>query len=333
LTGTRSTGTSVILRHRALALALCGWLAHGIPSPAVAAENADDCAADPNDRKRLACYDRTHERPARPRGSILDQLWPSVDDEDRERLTLMGHNTNYLLPLRLTDGPNERPTSPTQGTANAGSLEAAETKFQISIKTPVRRRLLDGRLELWVAYTQQSHWQVLLDSGPFRETNYEPEAMALIRVDQKLPGLDLRYVNIGLVHQSNGRGAAISRSWNRVYAQFGFERGDDFALLVRPWIRLPELERIDSNPDIQRYIGRMEVTAMKRWQSISLALTLRSNLSLQGGRGSAQFDIYFPLYRQLKGYVQVFSGFGESLIDYNHRQTTIGLGVALVEWL
>lgn len=319
--------------RQVLALTLGGWLAAGNLSITTAAENPDPCASIPSDRERLACYDRTHERPARPRASILESLWPSVEDEDRERITLMGHHTNYLLPLRLTDSPNERPTSPTQGAANAGNLEPAETKFQISIKTPVRRRLLEGRLELWLAYTQQSHWQVFLDSGPFRETNYEPEAMALIRIDRKLPGLDLRYVNIGVVHQSNGRGSVISRSWNRIYAQFGFERGDDLALLVRPWIRLPELERLDNNPDIQSYVGRIEVTALKRWQSLAVALTLRNNLSLSGSRGAAQLDIYFPLYRQMKGYVQVFEGHGESLIDYNHRQTTIGVGLALVEWL
>jgi hypothetical protein len=91
------------LRRRAFAFALCGSFAGGIPSTAQAAETPDDCAGVPSDRERLACYDRTHERPARPRGSILDQLWPSVDDEDRERLTLMGHNTNYVLPLRLTN--------------------------------------------------------------------------------------------------------------------------------------------------------------------------------------------------------------------------------------
>ena len=65
----------------------------------------------------------------------------------------------------------------------------------------------------------------------------------------------------------------------------------------------------------------------------AVGLTLRSALSVKEPRGAAQFDWYFPLYRQVKGYLQVFSGYGESLIDYNHRQNTIGLGIALVDWL
>jgi hypothetical protein len=31
--------------------------------------------------------------------------------------------------------------------------------------------------------------------------------------------------------------------------------------------------------------------------------------------------------------MQIFSGHGESLIDYNHRQTTIGLGVEATGWM
>ena len=50
------------------------------------------------------------------------------------------------------------------------------------------------------------------------------------------------------------------------------------------------------------------------------------------GRGGAQFEWAFSISGALKGYVQVTSGYGASLVDYNHSQTTFGAGLLLLPW-
>jgi phospholipase A1 len=60
----------------------------------------------------------------------------------------------------------------------------------------------------------------------------------------------------------------------------------------------------------------------------TLSLLLRNNLK-SPNRNSVQVDWSFPGFDRMSGYVQFFTGYGESMIDYNHRQTTIGLGLIL----
>jgi phospholipase A1 len=246
------------------------------------------------------------------------------------------HKQNYLLFGRYTTNVNSTPSSPTRGTLGAPSLrlDEVEARFQLSFKTKVIEGLGGDRADLWVGYTQQSSWQVYNDriSRPFRETNYEPEIMLVVRTDYDFLGLRGRFVNVGLVHQSNGRAEPLSRSWNRLYAQFGFERGG-FSLLVRPWYRLREKSADkDDNPDITQYLGYGDVLAIYQRDGHTWSLQLRSNLNAWNFRGAAQADWSFPLHGLLRGYVQVITGYGETLIDYNHAQTTVGAGVLLTNW-
>lgn len=339
--------TSASLRA-VLCLAVLG-MASATPAQAAAPASLADCAAIPEDAARLRCYDQVARAP-RPApaedvvaispvaatGKAAAQVTPlsarwELDPESQKGVwSFRPHKPSYFLFGRYTDDVN---IDPYIIKFDEDVIDDVEVKFQLSFKVKALEDMFGSNADLWFGYTQQSNWQLYNDdiSSPFRETNYEPEVFVSFPTRYDLLGLTGRFVNVGFVHQSNGRSDPLSRSWNRLYAQFGVERGG-FSLLARPWWRIPEREGVDNNPDITDYMGRGDLLAY--WQpegsEHSFALLARGNL--QTGKGAAQLDWRFPLYRNLKGYLQLFSGYGESLIDYNWRQNTIGLGVSLSDW-
>ncbi|HSH29963.1 MAG TPA: phospholipase A, partial [Thiohalobacter sp.] len=191
------------------------------------------------------------------------------------------------------------------------------------------------------AYTNQSYWQAYNRkfSSPFRETNHEPELFLTYLSDYSLLGFEARVLQLGISHQSTGKSNELSRSWNRVYADLVFERGN-FALSLKPWYRIPEQSKSsptdatgDDNPDIEDYMGYGEFRLAYKLDGHSLSLMLRSNLSGSDPRGALELGWSFPLTRKLKGYAQYFDGYGESLIDYDAHIRRIGIGIALTDWL
>lgn len=311
-----------------------------------AAEPADweACSAISADNERLACYDvlagRPSPTPQPPPGAVvadaqsgllssLSRHWELDDAAKQGAFLFRAHRPNYFLPLKYSSAPNEQPFA-SAFPQDDPRLKSVETEVQLSFKVKGMQGVFgNDDLDLWFGYTVTSFWQAYNSdySAAFRETNYEPEMMWVVRTDYSLAGFRGRFVNLGLVHQSNGRSAGLSRSWNRVYAQFGFER-DKLALLVRPWYRLPE-SGADDNPDIEDYLGYGDLQAIYTSGRNTWSLLLRNNFQRHDNRGALKLGWSFPLRSRLRGYVEYFSGYGESLIDYNHRQQTIGLGVSL----
>ena len=239
----------------------------------------------------------------------------------------------YLLPIFTTSNVNSTPSSPTRQSTEVEGVRSTEAKFQLSFKTKAATDLFGDNGDLWLAYTQSSRWQVYSEkiSRPFRETNYEPEAIFVWRTNQHFAGVDMRYVGLGLNHQSNGRGGELSRSWNRVIAQAGFEMGDWTATLRR-WHRIGESDSKDDNPNIEKYLGRGEIELTRKIGSNLLMARMHHPLIGSGGdKGSLRVDWAFPISKGLRGHLQWFTGYGESLIDYNHKADYIGLGFSLVE--
>ncbi|MBX3620844.1 MAG: phospholipase A [Rhizobacter sp.] len=327
-----------------------------------------ECAAIGAPADRLACYDKLAGRappappPAEvpiattqlaPKGvpvapaltrdpdtSVMSQYWELEPTDKRGTFNLLGYRANYVLPLHKTSRINRAPSSPTQATVSLPNYRSIEAKFQMSLRTKVFQNLGLPGADLWVAFTQQAMWQIWngRDSKPFRNTDYEPEAIYVVPVPKalrELPwGWKWRMTQFAIAHQSNGQSDPLSRSWNRVYVGTGFERGD-ITLQARLSQRLNERYSSDNNPDLVDYRGRGELQL--GWTPGASTASLMWRNSVRGHNyGALQFEWTYPISgRQpngLRWFVQAFHGYGETLTDYNFRQTSFGVGVTFMQF-
>ncbi len=253
---------------------------------------------------------------------------------------LAPHERTYFLPLSYVSSPNEDPFEDASGAVpQEDQLDNLEAKFQISFKFSLAGNLLTHRDRLYAGLTTLSFWQAYNRnvSAPFRETDYQPELFWSVPLDWGPWGLDASVLTFGVSHQSNGRGGNLSRSWNRIYAKAQFEK-DNLVVSVKPWWRIPEDRKSsptdatgDDNPDIERYLGHMELETTYRHGRQEWSVMVRGNPD--SGKGAVRLEWAFPLWRGMRGYAQYFNGYGESLIDYNAHIERIGVGILLTDLL
>lgn len=268
--------------------------------------------------------------------SLLDRRWELSEQSKLGTFNIRANRPVYLLPAMYTSRINNLPTSPNplNQAQTPQALEHVEAKFQLSLKTKAIEGVLGGYGDVWLGYTQVSRWQVYNDdaSRPFRETNYEPEASLIFNTNYQLFGWQGRLLGLTINHQSNGRALPLSRSWNRAILNIGLEK-DNWVIMLRPWYHFSEQADRDDNANIEDFTGKGEVQIVHKRNQHEYALLLRHNLeSSSEAKGAMQFDWTFPVKGSLRGHVQVFDGYGESLIDYNHRATYVGLGISLSNW-
>jgi phospholipase A1 len=319
-------------------------LASSQPAAAIAAASTPVNSQIPATRiinvaQEEGCKDRQY--------SDLSRFWELETGTDCGTFNFRGYRPISLSYI-ASDSVNTAPYSPSPGhTAGFTAYKRDETRLQLSVRTKIAQGLLTQgdpvrRDSVWIGYTQQSYWQLFNGaiSRPFRSTDHEPEIVYAYPADAPLPGgWRLRYGGIGLVHQSNGQSLPLSRSWNRVYLMTGAELGDRFTVQARLWKRIPESSGSDDNPDISNYIGRGELSA---WWNVNkdntIGLTLRHSLASQGN-GSARLEWLQALGNQgdsrrsgLRLHTQLFTGYGDSLLDYNRRRTVLSVGLSLVDF-
>lgn len=207
------------------------------------------------------------------------------------------------------------------GTSGAG----AKLQFSFAFRPFNGAGVLD---RLRFAYTQTMLWAVDQPSGPFRATDYSPEIFYEMPLGESVTAA------VGWRHTSNGGGVSNSVDMNRIYARAAFHLplGDGWQAEIAPqaWVYVGNQ---GIAPDLDRYWGYTALgLSVGRADGLKLAGTLRGNPGT--GKGAGELFISYPLARLGGGlgfylFGQGFTGYGESLSDFDRRVTYGRLGIAL----
>ena len=259
-----------------------------------------------------------------------DETKRTVQEMIESRYEFKAHNHNYFLPFGY-----QKNIYPSYVASDEYTNREAE--FQFSIRFDMKSNLL-GLGEMYSgAFTQQSFWQIYAHSAPFRENNYMPEIFVTFPWIDGSTLTALRSITFGAAHQSNGQGSTTvvtgetlanrSRSWNFFYATLRFQIGS--ALIdLKAWQRVSEDKEDDDNPDLTDYLGHGSLTLTLPYKKLVATTVARYNTSTQ--RGAFEQTFSYPVYRRenIFWYVKFFTGYGESLIDYNNNITKTSIGLS-----
>lgn len=192
--------------------------------------------------------------------------------------------------------------------------------------------LLNG---IHFGYTQRMFWDWAAQSSPFRNIDFMPEIFYLVPAQHVADGISLGG-QFGLRHASNGKDGEDSRSINTIYFQpvASTPIGDGYRLSVGPMVEF-YVGSLKDNPDIKQYRGNTGLF-VEIDDADGLRLSTETRYSFKSGRASLNAELTYPFDRiidtSLNLYLigQFFTGYGETLLDYNRQDTRLRVGFAIV---
>jgi len=243
---------------------------------------------------------------------------------------LKPYKANYILPFSIA---NKLYISRLH---NAIPYDKKEAEIQVSLKLQVSDNLFGLHEKYYLAYTQQAFWQIYIDSSPFRESLYNPEGFVVFPISDTKSCLQLRSLKIAIAHKSNGQpntkdipefnGFNLSKSINYFYTTLRLQHKTlitDFTLQAP----LPGPSNLSDNPDIMKYLGYTKAKFTYFYNEHMMSLMIRGNIDSMKGAVEATYS--YPLKKDKSYlYMKLFSGYMESLIDYNRNITKFSIGVS-----
>jgi phospholipase A1 len=209
------------------------------------------------------------------------------------------------------------------------SGDSLDIKFELGMKFRLFPQIegLEGLAPIKFGYSQRSWWDISEASAPFKEHNYNPEVFWDFTENLAKPSSTPRlhiFDTIGFEHQSNGRDSLESRSWDRVYASRRLRFSEAWSWTFKYW---QAMNLGDYNKDIEDYLGNAELTThfdLNNW----IQMNLKTLLGRKSDKLSYQLDLIVPMSRWINSrfYISYYSGYGEALISYDKKSTSLRAG-------
>jgi len=205
--------------------------------------------------------------------------------------------------------------------------ENTNIKFQISIAQRLTNATLPWGTYLYLFYSQKCFWNVLENSMPMTDLNFNPG----IGLTKPL-FVKNRYVGkLSLIveHESNGRDSIWSRSWNKVSLAANIIIDPNLSVAGKVWAPIIDGQ---NNKDILNYCGlyQISVQAMTDNHKFTGALTLVKRAGNFFNYNTI-LDLAWRFSTKSNQYLflQYYNGYGEGLLDYKVWKSQLRIGIVI----
>ncbi|MDR1746717.1 MAG: phospholipase A [Tannerella sp.] len=207
-------------------------------------------------------------------------------------------------------------------------IQAANSnvKFQLSVSQKLTRSVLPFDTYLFIQFTQKTIWNVLEESLPMHDMNFNPGIGLGHLIIHKNKYIGHAYLLVE--HESNGKDNESSRSWNRIALGANLLASKNTEVRMKAWVPIVDGE---NNRDITRYAGlaqftwsyylpnrRLNAALITTWRSHSFNFNTQWELSYKFGNNNNQYL-----------FLQYYNGYGENLLDYNIYHSVLRFGFVI----
>lgn len=208
--------------------------------------------------------------------------------------------------------------------------ENSNVKFQISVSQKLTKSTLPLHTYLYLFYTQKCFWNILENSMPMTDLNFNPGIGLARPFFSTSTG---RYVGKAffiIEHESNGRDGEASRSWNRI--SFGGNILLDRNLMIHGKFWIPIVDGAN-NKDILNYCGiyQMGFQVMSNNRRMGASIVLTKRRGWNPFNFNTQIDLKYRFLPRDNQYLflQYYNGYGEGLLEYNKFHSQLRIGICL----